>query len=300
MMDAPTSAFSQHQALARRHPVVSYFVLAFAISWAGAFAVVAPSLLRGQTVPKFAGLMMFPVMMLGPSLAGVFMTWRTDGRRGLRDLFSRVVRLQVPVRWYAGLLIAPTVMLCVLLSLANFISPVYWPNHFLVGASFGVVAGFFEEIGWTGYVFPKMLGNANALISSVFLGVLWACWHLPVIDYLGTATPHGSYWFRYFLAFAAAMMAVRVLIGWIYTNTTSVALAQLMHATSTGALVVLSPQRVTAAQEALWYAVYAGILWIVVMLVVVLSKSRSVLRFFRRVGSLPASLGIEKTREKRL
>jgi membrane protease YdiL (CAAX protease family) len=272
-MDARTAVFNQHQALAIRHPIISYFVLAFAISWAGALAVVAPSLLRGQTVPKLAGLMMFPVMMLGPSLAGILMTWMTGGRRGLRDLSSRIARYQVPARWYAGLLIAPTVMLCVLLSLANLVSPVYWPNRFLVGAGFGVVAGFFEEIGWMGYVFPKMLRNANALISSVSLGVLWACWHLPVIDYLGTATPHGSYWFRYFLAFAVAMTAVRALIGWIYTNTTSVALAQLMHASSTGALVVLSPQRVTAAQEAFWYAVYAGTLWIVVMLVVALGKS---------------------------
>jgi hypothetical protein len=71
------------------------------------------------------------------------------------------------------------------------------------------------------------------------------------------------------------MAAVRVLIGWNYTNTTSVGLAQLMHASSTGALVVLSPQRVTAAQEAFWYAVYAGTLRIVVILVVALDKNVS-------------------------
>ncbi len=56
------------------------------------------------------------------------------------------------------------------------------------------------------------------------------------------------------------MTAIRVLIAWVYSNTKSVLLAQLFHAFSTGSLVVFSPPRVTAAQESLWYAVYAAAL----------------------------------------
>jgi uncharacterized protein len=67
------------------------------------------------------------------------------------------------------------------------------------------------------------------------------------------------------------MSAMRVLIGWAYANTTSVLLAQLIHISSTGALVVLSPTRVTPAQEALWYGVYAVALWIVVAVVTAIS-----------------------------
>jgi hypothetical protein len=44
----------------------------------------------------------------------------------------------------------------------------------------------------------------------VWLGLLWSAWHLPVIDYLGVATPHGEYWLPFFLAFALAMTAMRV------------------------------------------------------------------------------------------
>lgn len=60
------------------------------------------------------------------------------------------------------------------------------------------------------------------------------------------------------------MTAMRVLIAWMYANTKSILLAQLMHASSTGSLVIFSPPHVTAAQETLWYAVYACILWIAV------------------------------------
>lgn len=54
-----------------------------------------------------------------------------------------------------------------------------------------------------------------------------------------------------------------------YANTSSIFLTQLMHISSTGSLVALSPIAVTARQEAIWYGVYAGILWGVVALVVI-------------------------------
>jgi hypothetical protein len=44
-----------------------------------------------------------------------------------------------------------------------------------------------------------------------------------VINFLGTL--HGTYWFPFFVAFTAAMTAMRVLICWIYANTKSVLLA---------------------------------------------------------------------------
>jgi hypothetical protein len=64
------------------------------------------------------------------------------------------------------------------------------------------------------------------------------------------------------------MTALRVLICWIYSNTSSVLLAQILHASSTGALAAFSPVRVTAGEEALWYAVYAVVLWTVVAAIV--------------------------------
>ena len=124
-----------------------------------------------------------------------------------------------------------------------------------------------EEIGWSGYAFPKMCRKMNPLTAGMLLGLLWGLWHLPVIDFLGTATPHGKYLVPYFLAFIAAMTAMRVLIGWIYTNTKSVTLTQLMHASSTGSLVVFSPPHVNPPQETLWYAVYAVALWLTVAIV---------------------------------
>jgi CAAX protease family protein len=265
----PEFAVTRNQeAIIRRYPVVTYFALTFLISWTGALAVAAPHLIRHQPMPQMTGILMFPVMLLGPGLAGIVLTRIVDGKSGLQVLFSQMLRAWVPPRWYTALLLPPALVLSVLLVLERLVSPVYAPNRFFMGILFGIPAGFLEEIGWMGYAFPKMRSQSDGLAPSILLGLFWALWHLPVINYLGTATPHGVYWLPFFFAFSLAMTAMRVLIAWIYTNTKSVLLAQLMHVSSTGSLVIFSAARVTAAQEAVWYALYGTVLWIAVGIVV--------------------------------
>jgi uncharacterized protein len=253
---------------------VGYFVLTFGVSWTGALLVALPHLLRHERIPKTSGLPMFLVMLLGPSIVGVLMTRFTEGDEGLRYLFARMRRVRVQVELYAVLFIAPAL----LLSLRNFWSPIFAPNNLWVGISFAGLAGWLQEIGWSGYAFPKMSAQYGGFRASVLLGVLWGIWHLPVINYLGMATPHGVYWFRLILAFTAAMTAMRVLISWLYATVNSVFMAQLMVAFSTGSLVVLSPPRVSAAQEATWYAIYAGALWLIVGLIAAANSSWLTLR----------------------
>jgi uncharacterized protein len=110
--------------------------------------------------------------------------------------------------------------------------------------------------------------ESPAFGAAVLLGLLWAVWHVPVIDYLGTTTPHGKFWLPFFLAFTAAMTALRVLICWVYANTESVLLAQMLHASLAGAVAVFSPAVITAGQEVVWYAAYAVLLWAVVAIIV--------------------------------
>jgi membrane protease YdiL (CAAX protease family) len=150
--------------------------MTFALSWIGALAVAAPHFVRQQSLPKITGILMFPVMLLGPSCAGVLLTRLIDGKSGLRALFSQMFRASVSARWYAALFVPPTLVLVVLLFLEGFVSSVYAPNRFLPGILFGIPAGFFEEIGWTGYAFPKMRSQNDALAPSILLGLLWGLW----------------------------------------------------------------------------------------------------------------------------
>jgi uncharacterized protein len=267
-MTAKQEIPERDETLLTQHPAAAYFALTFAISWMGALFVAAPHLMRHEPLPKMTGILMFPAMLLGPSLTGIVLTRVGDGRAGVRSLLSRMFQWRLPAIWYAVLLVPPALVLIVLFGLKTLVSPSYAPNLFLTGILFGVPAGYLEEIGWMGYAFPKMGSPNNALATSLLLGLLWSIWHLPVIDYLGTATPHGTYWFPFFLVFTAAMTAMRVLICWIYSNTKSLLLAQLMHVSSTGSLVIFSAPRLTAGQEVMWYGLYAIALWVTVAIVV--------------------------------
>jgi uncharacterized protein len=251
----------QNPSFLRKHPAVSYFLLTFAISWTAALLVATRKLLQPGPLPKLTGILMFPAMLAGPSFAGILLTRKLDGREGLKILVARMRHVRFPLRWYAALPIPPITVLSVLYCLKMFVSPVYTPNRFWLGVSFGLLAGFLEEIGWMGFAYPKLRQHFAVLPAAAMLGLYWGLWHAPVIDFLGAASPHGKALPAFFAAFVAAMAAMRVVIAWFYERTQSVALTQLIHISSTGALVAFSPADVSARQEAGWYAIYAVALW---------------------------------------
>ena len=252
--------------LLRRAPLLAFFVLAYAAS-AVALAVIGWPRLDGTGGQPVTSLIMFPVIVVAVGLAGLGMTAVTEGRQGLLRLRVRMWRWRLG-RWWLVLLVPPLGMLLVLTALQRFVSPSYAPHFLVFGIAAGLLAGVFEEMGWTGFAYPRMSARLGALAGALVLGFLWALWHFPVVDSLGAASPHGSAWPLFFGAFAAVLVATRVLIAWLYMNTGSLLGAQLLHATSTGSLVVLSPAALSPEQEALWYLAYAVLLWIVVVVIV--------------------------------
>jgi len=268
--------------LVRRKPLACYFALVYLVSGVALVVLGLPKL-DGAGGRQMLSLVMFPVMVAGVGLAGVALAAVTGGAGGLRGLRARF-RRPVRWRWLAVLLIPPAGILAVLGGLSLTISPRFTPGFFVFGIAAGVVAGCCEELGWTGFAYPRMQARFGWLPGALLLGVLWGLWHLPVVDSLGAASPHGTYWPEFFAAFIAVLAAIRVLIAWAYVRTGSLRMAQLLHASSTGFLVVLSAPQVSPAQEALWYTVYAALLWTVVMTVISLQR-----RFRIPAASQPAA-----------
>lgn len=254
----------------RRYPLRIYFGLAYGFSIVALVVIGFPDL-SGRTPVPASSFVMFPVLVVGVGVTGLALTGLASGLAGARELGRRVATWRLG-RWALALLIPPLGISGVLLVFRTVVSPAFSQNPTLgftaFGLGIGLVAGGFEEIGWTGFAYPRMSARFGALSGALLLGILWGIWHFPVVDSLGAASPHGPYLLEFFAAFVAAMIAMRVIIAWVYTNTGSVLAAQLLHACSTGSLVALSAPHVTAAEEAAWYAAYAGLLWVVAVVVV--------------------------------
>jgi membrane protease YdiL (CAAX protease family) len=264
-----------------RHPLVSYFVMAYGITWGGILIFLASkgfqlTSLQVQDV-SILFMIVFLAMLLGPSTSGLVLTRILDGRKGLQDMWLQIRHWKVGLPWYAvALLTIPVLSLLIFSILGAFVAPVYAPSFRLALGIAGLLAGCFEEIGWTGFATPQLLEKNNPLKAGLILGVLWAFWHM-LADFSGNISNLSlTEWIGWFVIYwILPLTAYRILMTWVYSHTRSVFVAQLMHASYTGWLIILSPA--TPNTDLLWEAIFAVSLWILVGLVAI-GQRRGVVR----------------------
>src|SRR5688572_30362966 len=243
-----------------RHPVVTYFVLTFLISWSGILVVLGPGAFTGATVPTEGLLpLVFLAMFTGPSVAGILMTGLVDGKAGFHDLRSRLLRWRLDVRWYVvALLTAPLMVTAVLLPLslrsAGFVPGVFASDNkgslLVIGLAAGLMTGFCEELGWTGFVIPRLRLRYGILTTGLIVGLLWGAWHFPLFSGdLSGALPLALFLPVQLFTF---LPAYRVLMVWVYDRTGSLLVAIVMHASLTASTLILQPLDV-AGMRALTY-----------------------------------------------
>ena len=271
----------------KSHPVLSFYALAFAITWGTILIVIgaSPNAILA-TKEQYSTLMpfLYPMMLVGPSVAGIVLTVLLYGRAGLRELRSRLLRWRVNVHWYAlALLTAPLSMVAVLLAL-SLISPEYLPGIFtttdkavllLMGVVGGLAAGIFEELGWTGFVIPRLRLRHSVLATGLFVGVLWGVWHI-LVNVLAGNTMAGSLSLAIYLPATLFVLLVgwlpayRMLMVWVYERTGgSLLVAMLMHASLTFSTLSVAPLAISGAALVTYQLVFAAALWVLVAVVAV-------------------------------
>jgi uncharacterized protein len=260
----------------KSHPLLSFYALAFAITWGGLIMVVGgPSEILGtpEALDTWFGLVLL-AWLAGPSVASILMTGLVGGRAGLRDLLTRMTRWRFGARWYAvALLTAPLLSVAVLLAL-SLSSSEYLPtilttsdkvSLLLLGIVGTFVGGIFEELGWTGFATPTLLRRMRygVLGTGLIVGVLWGVAHFPLYywasgDLSGVLLPavvaaNALAWFPPY----------RVLMVWVYDRTESLLVAMLMHGSATGGLVIFAS--LAPGWPLFTYClVFGAVLWMVV------------------------------------
>jgi membrane protease YdiL (CAAX protease family) len=245
-------------------PVGVYFLLAFAIPWLPSFLVAGPKFFRGEDVELLV-MMIGVAMFAAPILSGILIAYIVDGKRGIGDMFNRMKIWRVG-KWYLTLLIFPVLILVVSLLLSATVSPAFAPVFLIGSIMMGLAAGFLEEPGWMGFAFPKMREKHGLIRTSIYLGLIHGLWHFP-LWLLFTYADLGIFWFPFFIAFVISLVALRVILVWAYSHTNSLLLSQLIHASSSGFLSVLTIEWIEPVNWAIFYSVYAVFLCVVALVV---------------------------------
>jgi uncharacterized protein len=244
------------KAFVTRHPVASYFALTVAISWGGVlFVITRPDAMSSvgaldNPLFPFAAL----AMLAGPSLTGLLLTGLIDGRAGLRQMAARLGTWRVGARWFAvALLTAPLLAFVIAVALSS-TSPEFFPGFLVtrnpgavvtLGLGVGLTAGFFEELGWTGFAVPKLMAQQSVRATGLIVGVLWSAWQLLVVIW-GIGDRAGTIPLAVFVTVESlgTLPAFRVLMVSVYDRTESLLLVVLMHSSLTASTLILTPRTI--------------------------------------------------------
>ena len=134
----------------------------------------------------------------------------------------------------------------------------------VLGTSVGLMAGIFEELGWTVFVIPRMKIRYNILTTGLIVGFLWCAWHLLINFWTsgGTDGKISLILLLHSLIFSVGILpAFRVLMVLVYDRTESLFIGMLMHLSLTMSNVIFVPSK-TGVNLVIWFLVLAAALWV--------------------------------------
>lgn len=237
--------------LISRHPLVSYFVIAFGGTW----LAVLPLLLGQDGLGLFsyqfgeAGIL-FAILstFTGPLLAAYLVTSITAGKVGMRALWRRYGQWRVGALWYFialfGYLLIWLVGYSVWLNGAPLFTLMANPSlifsTYLPLLALMVILAFGEETGWRGFALPRLQQGYGPLGGTLILAIMHGLWHVPVLLIPGFVSG-SSFSLPFIVGWMATVIAATFLYTWIFNNTRgSLLIAILIHAGSNAASALLT------------------------------------------------------------
>ncbi len=246
-----------------KHPIATYLILAYGITWLGWVPALVMSTRQGYLLPTLDGfaafiqsgfsdtnhiliVVAFSLAVYGPLVGALIATRLDSGKAGIAGLWSRIARLRIGVRWYLvaalialALAVVPFLLVTLtrlakfdssgLFALAPFILPLLlWQI---------LTSGFGEEPGWRGFLLPRLQARFSGEKYIWLLGLSWAVWHYPFTAYFTISSmvdmPVPGMIAGVIFALAGntmSLIGLTYIYVWLNNNTNSVFLAILFHA----------------------------------------------------------------------
>jgi len=170
----------------------------------------------------------------GPLFSAIIVTGLTHGKSGLRELKNSIFKWRVGIRWYVAAFFFPLIfaLFAYLLYVwlggepQNLSELQPWYTYFPALLFVLLLGGGLEEPGWRGFALPRLQARYSALTASIFLGAIWAVWHLPA--FFAPYSAQSGLPFGWYLLHT---IALSVILTWLFNNTRgSILMVMLLHA----------------------------------------------------------------------
>ncbi len=204
-----------------RYGTFVFIVLTFGITWSiGALVMMAPEWFNEWFGPFNNRSPIFYLAVWAPNIAAIAITAVAGGWSAIRDIIGRLLRWRVRLWvWVVAFGFHPVLMLVVELVGLAFGDPLpTWSNWHTFGLGLMslpllALGPLGEELGWRGFLLPRLLERMRPLSAALILGSIWMIWHVPAFFMSGVPQSNMS-----FPIFVVGGVAFNVFITWIFLN----------------------------------------------------------------------------------
>jgi membrane protease YdiL (CAAX protease family) len=220
----------------KRHSVLWFVVITLALSF-GSYLLPIPSEQKALLVPV--------ILVFVPTVVAIVVVFLSEGRDGLRQLFSSV---RGAWTWAAlGAIIGAALRVLVLILGLLLQTPIQ-ADLSAPGTVFVILAtiplAWFEELGWRRFALHRLLRSRSPMEASLLLGFPWAMIHIILLlpGMMSEGAP--------LIPQTMVLVALSVILTWVYVRSGGSLLAvTLVHGVQNGLVVI---NRGVGMVEATW------------------------------------------------
>ncbi|NVM44232.1 MAG: CPBP family intramembrane metalloprotease [Candidatus Lokiarchaeota archaeon] len=193
----------------KKNSLIIFFVLTYLIT------IISVMIMYFGTVVSI-DILFFYISFWSPTISAIIVAGIIGGWAEIKKLLSGFLKWRVGGFWYfAGffLMVGPLVFTLFYLLLGG-----EAPGN--LGLTGGLIfitlintiinGPLSEEAGWRGFALPNLESRFGSLISSIILGIIWACWHIPFY-FIEPRMP--------FYIFIILVLVITILMTWGYNST---------------------------------------------------------------------------------
>lgn len=188
----------------KKHYAGSFYIATFILSFL---------LLTLHFVFKSVGNYSVSFTQLAPAMAAILIAFFSKDKAILHSIKDGFLMKSGDIRFLIAAIGIPTTCIVIsslVMSLLEF-EYISWTGDiqfYMLNIAAMLVGCFAEEIGWRGFLLPKLQEKYTPFVSGIIVGALWGIWHLNFISgILG------------FILYTITIIEMSVLMTWLYNKT---------------------------------------------------------------------------------